>query len=261
MKVITWNVNSLRARLPRTLALLDRHKPDVLCLQETKLTDEAFPEEPFRERGYHVEAHGQKSYNGVAIVSREPLEDVTKGFPGDPAPEQSRVIAGTVGGIRVVNLYVVNGKSVEHPDYALKLAWLDALDAWLCAVVEPESPLLVVGDYNVAPADIDVHDPELWRGQNLCSDAERERFAALFKGGLRDLFRECYPEEQKFTWWDYRNGAFHKNLGLRIDLALGTRPLAERCKWVEVDREERKPSTGEGKPSDHAPLVVHLDWP
>lgn len=259
MKVITWNVNSLRARLERAKALLVRHEPDVLCLQETKVTDADFPFADFEAVGYHAVALGQRAYNGVAILSRVPMTGVRRGFPGDPIPEQSRAISGDIGGLRVVDLYVVNGKSVDHPDYQLKLRWLDALDAWLSETVEPSQPLLVVGDFNVAPRDIDVHDPEAWRGQNLCSEPERERLRGLLGGGLTDLYRHLYPDDQRFTWWDYRNGAFHKNLGLRIDLALGTATVVPRCISIDVDREERKPSTGEGKPSDHAPVIITLD--
>lgn len=258
MKVITWNVNSLRARYERTLALLRRHEPDVLCLQELKMLEGEFPFDAFRELGYESVALGQKSYNGVAIISRLPMENVTRGFDGDPAPAQSRVIAADIGGIRVANLYVVNGKSIEHPDYQLKLSWLDALNGWLTSTCPAGSPLLVVGDFNIAPEDIDVHDPDAWRGQNLCSEPERERLRALCGGALTDTFRHLYPGEQRFTWWDYRNGAFHKNLGLRIDLAVASAPVLERCVSVEVDREERKLSTGEGKPSDHAPVIVTL---
>ncbi|MDZ7727851.1 MAG: exodeoxyribonuclease III [Dehalococcoidia bacterium] len=253
MKIISWNVNSLRARFERTCALLRRHEPDVLCLQETKLLDEQFPLDEFRELGYHAIALGQKSYNGVAILSREEPDGVVRGFPGDPERRPCRVIGAEIAGVQVFDLYVVNGKDVEHPDYQLKLQWLDAFNAWLGEAYDPATPLLLTGDFNIAPADIDVHDPEAWRGKNLCSEPERERLRGLFGGQLRDLFRERYPDEQRFTWWDYRNGAFHKNLGLRIDLALATPPVADRCLAVEVDREERKPSTGEGKPSDHAP--------
>jgi exodeoxyribonuclease III len=258
VKVITWNVNSLRARYDRTLALLQRHEPDVLCLQELKMLEAEFPFDAFRELGYESVALGQKSYNGVAIISRLPMENVTRGFEGDPAPAQSRVIAADIGGIRIANLYVVNGKSIEHPDYQLKLAWIEALNNWLTSTCPAGSPLLVVGDFNVAPADIDVHDPDAWRGQNLCSEPERERLRALCGGAMTDVFRHLYPEDQRFTWWDYRNGAFHKNLGLRIDLAIASTPVLERCVSVEVDREERKLSTGEGKPSDHAPVIVTL---
>lgn len=261
MKVITWNVNSLRARLARTLALIERHEPDVLCLQETKIVDDAFPVDEFTERGYHVAFHGQRTYNGVAILSREPMTDVLNGFPGDPVADQARAITATISGIRIINLYVINGKSVEHPDYQLKLEWLEALDAWLSEVYDPSLPMLLVGDFNVAPEDIDIYDPVAWQGQNLFSEPERTRLRNLMGGALQDLFRVRYPDDQRFTWWDYRNGAFHKNLGMRIDLALATPSVAERCTDVTVDREERKPSTGEGKPSDHAPVIVTLDWP
>lgn len=258
MKVITWNVNSLRARFERTKALLARHEPDILCLQETKVTDADFPFADFAAMGYSAVSLGQRAYNGVAILSRHPATEIRRGFPGDPVPEQSRALSADLEGIRVLNLYVINGKSVDHPDYQLKLRWLEALDAWLCETVDPLQPLLVVGDFNVTPRDIDVHDPEAWRGQNLCSEPERERLNGLLGGRLTDLYRRLYPDDQRFTWWDYRNGAFHKNLGLRIDLALATETVVPRCLSVDIDREERKPSTGEGKPSDHAPLIVTL---
>lgn len=261
MKVITWNVNSLRARYERTLALLARHEPDVLCLQETKLVDGEFPFAEFRERGYESVATGQKSYNGVAILSRLPMEDVQVSFPGTPAPDAARVISATIAGMRVIDVYVVNGKSVAHPDYQLKLEWLEALDAWLSETRSPAEPLLMVGDFNIAPTDLDVWDPELWEGQNLASEPERERLRGLLGGQLTDVYRHLYPTEQKFSWWDYRGGNFHKGMGLRIDLALATAPVVERCRAMSIDREERKPSTGEGKPSDHAPVILELDWP
>jgi len=260
MKIITWNVNSVRARLPRVLALLERHRPDLLCLQETKVVDEAFPAAALAGHGWHAEVHGQKTYNGVALIGRAgiALEQVQRGFPRDPAPQQTRAISAALGGLRVVDLYVVNGQAVGGEKYDLKLRWLDALAGWLRQDHDPAQPLLLLGDFNIAPDDRDVHDPALWRGRLLCSDAERERLRTLQDWGLSDLLRLHTAEGGVHTWWDYRAGAFARGLGLRIDLALGTRPVAERCLAVEVDREERKKSSGEGSPSDHAPVIVTL---
>lgn len=246
--------------MARTEALLARHAPDVLCLQETKLADDQWPAERFEELGYHSAGFGQRTYNGVAILARGPLEDVRGGFPSDPVPTECRVVSALASGIRVIDVYAINGKAVHTPSYELKLAWFDALRAWISEAFDPEEPLVVVGDMNVAPADPDVHDPELWRGKNLASEPERERIRSLEGWGLVDLLRVVHADGPgPFTWWDYRMGAFHRGWGLRLDLALGTRPIAARVRDVRVDREERKPSTGEGKPSDHAPLIVDLD--
>lgn len=256
MKIITWNVNSVRQRLARIIALLERHEPDVLCLQETKTTDDAFPFLEIEALGYTCSVFGQAGRNGVALIAKDQIEGVTRGFPGDPVPEQARAISGTVGGIRMVNLYVVNGKTIDTPEYDTKLEWFDALTAWIKAEHDPERPLVVVGDFNVTPDDRDVHDPEAWRGQNLASEAERQRIRTLTDWGLVDLLRLHHAGPGPFTWWDYRMGALHRGWGLRIDLALGTRSVAERCIDVTVDRDERKPTSGEGKPSDHAPVIV-----
>ncbi|MEA2581111.1 MAG: exodeoxyribonuclease [Actinomycetota bacterium] len=259
MKVITWNVNSIRQRLPRVLALLARHQPDVVCLQETKVADDGFPLLELSGAGYHAVTFGQRAYNGVAIFARQEPTDVMRGFRGDPTHEASRVIACRVGDLAVVNVYVVNGKMVGDPAYDVKLAWLDAFDAWIRDTYDPSEPLLIVGDFNVTPDDRDVYAPEAWRGKNLASPAERERIANLRSWGLTDLSRAFSGDvEGPFTFWDYRVGAFHRGWGLRIDLALGTGPVANRLLDVAVDREERKDSTGEGKPSDHAPLIVTL---
>jgi exodeoxyribonuclease-3 len=259
MKIITWNVNSVRQRLPRLLAVLDRHAPDVVCMQETKVEDADFPTMEIAASGYEVASYGQRAYNGVAILSRTGLGDVRRGFDGDPVPEESRVLAAKVGALRVVCVYVVNGKEVGNPSYEVKLRWLDALADWVRANFDASEPLVVCGDFNVTPDDRDVHDPELWRGRNLATDAERQRVAALRGWGLVDLAREHAGDQPgPWTFWDYRSGAFHRGWGLRIDLALGTAPLAARLESVEVDREERKPTSGEGKPSDHAPLIVTL---
>lgn len=257
MKIITWNVNSIRQRLARTLALLERHQPDLLCLQETKVTDEEFPLDELARLGYRAELFGQRGYNGVALVSRLPLTGVTRGFAGDPT-DQARVISGEIAGLRVTNLYVVNGESLASPKYEIKLAWLAALGDWLRREHDPARPHLLVGDFNIAPEDRDIHDPELWRGRVLASEPERDRLRAILGWGVSDLLRAKTQEGGIHTWWDYRMGAFHRGWGLRIDLALGTPAVAGRLSSVTVDREERKPTSGEGKPSDHAPVVVEL---
>ena len=258
MKIISWNINSMRPRMARLAALLERHQPDVLCLQETKVQDELFPVEAVEEMGYQATFFGQKTYNGVALLTREEPTDVSRGFPDDPIPEQARAIAGTVGGIRVVNLYVVNGQALDSPKFPIKLAWLDALAAWIEEQHSPAEPLIMVGDFNIAPDDRDVHDPAKWSGKVHASEPERQRLAGLVDWGFVDLHRRHTEEPGVYTWWDYRFGAFHRGWGLRIDLALGTATVAERLVEVGIDREERKKSTGEGSPSDHAPLIVTL---
>lgn len=259
MKVITWNVNSVRQRGPRLLALLARHAPDVVCLQETKVEDADFPGADILEAGYHSVAFGQRAYNGVAILAREPLSDVRLGFRSDPVPGEARMLAATVGDLRVIDVYVVNGKGVGDPAYEVKLAWLDALADHLAATEDASRPIVVTGDFNVAPTDLDVHDPQLWAGKNLASAPERERLQRLLDWGLMDLGRAHAGDQAgPFTWWDYRMGAFHRGWGLRIDLMLGSAAVAERLVSVEVDREERKPTSGEGKPSDHAPVILTL---
>jgi exodeoxyribonuclease-3 len=257
VKVVTWNVNSIKQRLPRLLAVLERHRPDIVCLQELKVEDDVFPIEAIVGAGYGAVAFGQRSYNGVAILARAPIEGVMRGFEGDPLPEQARVLSARVRDVRVVCVYVVNGQAVGTPAYTSKLEWMDALHAWIASTSDAGEPLLVCGDFNVAPDDRDVWDPELWRGQVLASDPERARLRALIDWGLVDLGRRAAGDVQgPFTFWDYTAGAFHKKWGLRLDLVLATDPLAARLVSAEVDRNERKPTAGEGKPSDHAPLVV-----
>ena len=259
MKLITWNVNSVRQRLPRLLALLERHEPDVVCLQETKVEDTEFPTMEIAAAGYEWATVGQRAYNGVAVMSRVGLDSVQRGFHGDPAPEQSRVLAARTGDLDVVCVYVVNGKEVGDPAYDTKLAWLDAFHVWVAATYDPQRPLAIMGDFNITPDDRDVWDAELWRGKNLASEPERERLRALLDWGLTDLGRAFAGDVQgPFAFWDYQAGAFHRGWGLRIDLVLATAPVAARLVEVTVDREERKPSTGEGKPSDHAPVIVTL---
>jgi len=261
VRVVSWNVNSLRRRLPRVLGLLERHEPDLLCLQETKVSDDEFPHQDFHDAGWEAVVHGQRTYNGVAMVHRrgEQLEDVQRGFPGDPVPEEARVLVATFRGVRVANLYVINGQEVGSEKYERKLRWLDALQAWLAEALAPADPWLLVGDFNVAPGDEDVWDPEVWRGRIMFSEPEHERLERLMGLGLEDLYRRVHPDGRDFTWWDYRGGAFHRKHGLRIDLALGTPPVARRCRDVAVDRDERKKGAWEVGPSDHAPLVVDLE--
>lgn len=235
----------------------------MLCLQETKVEDDAFPRDELEAMGYQVAVYGQKTYNGVAILSREPIEDVSRGFPGDPVADEARVIAGTVGAgglgaLRVINLYVVNGQQVGTDKYRRKLEWLDGVIRWLSESHDPDAPLLLVGDFNIAPEEKDVHDPERWRGKVLFSDPEREKLQAMLDWGLKDLLRVHTEAEGLYSWWDYRMGAFHRGWGLRIDLGLGTASVAERLAEAAIDREERKKSTGEGKPSDHAPVSFTL---
>ena len=258
MKIITWNVNSVHARLPRLIALLARHQPDLVCLQVIKTSPEGFPAAEVAAAGYEAVVHGQAGRNGVAVLARTALTGAARGFPGDPVPEQARVLSVTVGGLRVVNAYVVNGKETGTPEYELKLCWLDAFTGWLRCACQPTGALIGAGDFNITPDDRDVYDPEGWRGRNLCSEPERQRVRGLLEWGLTDLGRACNPGPGPYTFWDYREGAFHRGWGLRIDLALATAPVAARCTAVTVDRDERKPTSGEGKPSDHAPLVITL---
>jgi len=256
MRAISWNVNSLRTRLERVVGLLDRHQPDLLCLQETKVTDEQFPHEAIQACGYQAAIHGQKTYNGVALLSRQPLEDVQIGFPGDPVAEEARVISARLGGLRFVNVYVINGKEVGCDKFQRKMAWLDALTTWLQSRREQGEELVVLGDFNIAPDDRDVYDPEGWRGKIHFSEPEHQKLAALTALGLEDLYRLHHQEAGLYSWWDYRGGAFPRDHGLRIDLALGSQEAVRRCTGSEIDREERKKGNWEAKPSDHAPLLV-----
>lgn len=248
MKVATWNINSVRARLDRLLEYLKTRSPDVLCLQETKCTDDQFPLLELQGLGYRAELFGQKTYNGVALISKAPASDVARNL-GD-GDEQARVIAATVEGVRIVGLYAPNGQSLDSPAYAYKLEWYARLTRWL----QPfrGQPLLVCGDFNVAPTDLDTWDPRLWQGQTLCTPRERAALATLLEAnGLTDLLRARAPTQAGlFSWWDYRAGAFRKNQGLRIDHILVDPSLQARCTEARVDVEARQ---GE-QPSDHAPV-------
>ena len=255
MILAAWNVNSLNVRLPRLLAWLAAHKPDVICLQETKLEDHKFPVVDIAAAGYTAHFAGQKTYNGVAILARNgiPVSDVAAGIPG-LADEQKRVIAATVGGVRVVDFYVPNGQSVDSDKYRYKLDWCAAAAAYLRDELSHHANVAVMGDFNVAPEDRDVHDPALWAGQVLCTVPERDAFRAFLAAGLKDRFRLFDQPPATFSWWDYRQLAFPKNHGLRIGHILLSAPLAARCAASRIDRNERK---GE-KPSDHAPVLVEL---
>jgi exodeoxyribonuclease-3 len=251
VKLVTWNVNSIRQRQERLLALLARHAPDVVCLQETKVTDADFPAEAVRGAGYHFAHSGQKTYNGVAILARDPLADVAIGLRDGRNDDQARLLAATACGVRVICAYAPNGQAVGSDKYAFKLDWFERLRALLERECAPSQPLALLGDFNVAPADADVHDPEAWRGQVLCSEPERAALRRVCDWGLVDAFRTRYPDKVAFTWWDYRMLGFPKNHGLRIDHLLLTEPLAARLEDVVIDREERK---GKGA-SDHAPVI------
>jgi exodeoxyribonuclease III len=253
MRIATWNVNSIRARSARLSAWLDRDRPDVVCLQETKVEDAGFPRELFAERGYHVAFHGQKSYNGVAIAARTPLSAVTTGFGDRALDEQARLIAATVDGVRVVSLYVPNGGDLESDKYPYKLAWLAGLRRWLDRH-DRATPLVLGGDWNIAPGDRDVHDPERWRGQVLCSDRERDALQLIADWGVTDVYRSLYPDGGGFSWWDYRGIAFFKDQGLRIDHFFADLAVVGRATACEIQRDERKGKDA----SDHAPVVMTL---
>jgi len=253
MKLVAWNVNSLKVRLPQLVDFLSTRQPDVMCLQETKLEDHNFPRAEIEAAGYQVAFSGQKTYNGVALLSRTALADVQAGIP-DFADEQKRVIAASVGDVRVVCVYVPNGQSMDSDKYQYKLNWLAALNEWLGGELARHPSLAVLGDYNIAPEDRDVHDPELWRGQVLCSEPERAAFGKLVALGLKDSFRLFEQPEKSFSWWDYRAAGFRRNLGLRIDHILLSEPLAAQCTASIVDKDMRKLE----RPSDHAPVIATL---
>ena len=254
MRVATWNVNSLKARLPRLQGWLERARPDVLLLQETKLADGDVPRDELAAWGYTVAHHGEGRWNGVAIASRVGLSDVVTSF-AEPVDE-ARMIAATCGDVRVVSIYAPNGRTVGSEFFAAKLLWYARLSAWLERAHRPSEPLVLAGDFNVAPTDGDVWDPRACHGGTHVSPEERAAFQRLCDWGLVDAYRLVHGEPERYTWWDYRAGMFHKNFGMRIDHCLVSRPLAARVKWAEIDREARK---GKPIPSDHAPLVVDLD--
>ena len=257
MRIATWNVNSVKQRIPRLLPWLDQRRPDVVCLQETKLTDKAFEQllgEDLAGRGYALALHGEATWNGVAILSRIGLEDVVLGVPGAPGfpHAEARAVSATCGGVRVHSVYVPNGRTPDSEHYHYKLAWLAALKATVGANLEST---MVCGDMNIAPTDADVFDPKAYAGQTHVTPAERAALADLQALGLRDVIRDRWPTERVFTYWDYRAGMFHQDLGMRIDLMLASASVASRARAAWIDRQARK---GSG-PSDHAPVIVDLD--
>jgi len=256
VRIATWNVNSLKARLPRVEDWLAYAAPDVLCLQETKLADGAFPHLGFSALGYESVHHGAGQWNGVAILSRVGIDDVVSGFAtGIEADSDTRLLTATCGGVRVTSVYVPNGRALDDDHYTYKLDWLRRLRDHLSATSSPSDPVAVLGDFNVAPADLDVWSPSAFVGSTHVSEPERAALADLESWGLTDAFRRCYPDSGLYTYWDYRAGDFHEHRGMRIDLVLVSAPVADHLRWAVVDRNARK-----GKlPSDHAPLFIDTD--
>ncbi len=261
MRIVTWNVNSLKARLGRVEAWLAEFTPDVVCLQETKLADDAFPHDRLAALGYTCLHHGEGRWNGVAICSRVGLDDPVAGFASSGPPDtDARIAWATCGPLRVASVYVPNGREVGHDHYRYKLEWLERLRSDLDECCDPDGGVVVCGDFNIAPDDRDVHDPAAFDGATHVTPDERSRLAALYDWGLVDLFRTQHDEDGLYTWWDYRGGDFHKRKGMRIDLVLGTRPVADAVTSAVVDRNARKGGRDD-PPSDHAPVIVDLDCP
>jgi len=276
MRIATWNVNSLKARQEAVEKWLVRAEPDVLLIQETKLSDSDAPVMPFRMLGYEMAHHGEGRWNGVAILSRVGIEDIVTNFGAGPVRDSSagstvaaseddfnpfgeaRMVSAVCGGVRVASLYAPNGREVGSPFFEGKLRWFERLSRWLSETQSPDAPVVLGGDYNVTPADIDVWSPSRTHGGTHVSPPEREALARLRAWGLVDTYRELRPEGGRFSWWDYRAGMFHRNEGLRIDLLYATAPVAARVVWAEIDREARK---GPPTPSDHTPVVIDLDEP
>lgn len=256
MRIITWNVNSIRVRVEQVRDLLRKHEPDALCLQELKVPIEEFPTDELASDGYRGVVAGQKAYNGVAILSRHELTATGTGFgDGDEDDGQQRITRADIGALRIINLYVPNGESVGSEKYDYKLAWLERLRRRLESHEDPTRPLVMVGDYNIAPADLDVYNPKRWTGKVLCSDRERQAFTDLLDWGFTDCLRARHPDEAIYSWWDYRFNMFAKKKGLRIDHVLATAPLAECCTACWVDDEFR----ADPRPSDHAPVIADFD--
>lgn len=270
MRIATWNVNSLNARLEKVGWWLDRAQPDVLLMQETKLADDDAPTDEFSRRGYELAHHGEGRWNGVAIASRIGIQDVVSNF-GHPLEREkpseehddhplseARMISAVCGDVRVISIYAPNGRSVGSPFYRAKLLWFQRLSRWFAETRSTDEPIVLGGDFNVAPTDEDVWDPKACHGGTHVSPEERAAFKALLDWGLTDAYRLRHPEPNRYTWWDYRAGMFHKNFGMRIDHLLVTSPVVGRVVWAEIDREARK---GKPIPSDHTPLVIDLDEP
>jgi exodeoxyribonuclease-3 len=254
MKIATWNVNSLKVRLPQVLDWLATSQADILCLQETKTTDENFPADEIAAAGYHVVFSGQKTYNGVAIISKKEAGDIITDVAGLDDP-QRRILGTTIGGVRVLNLYVVNGQEVGSEKYAHKLHWLDRVTDHISEQLQQHERFVVLGDFNIAPDDRDVYDPEAWHERILCSTPEREALQKILDLGLADTFRLFDQEEQSYSWWDYRAAGFRRNRGLRIDLLLASKALADNCRTCSIDKEPRRLE----RPSDHTPVMAEFE--
>lgn len=252
-KIATWNVNSLRVRLPHVLAWLKDVKPDILAIQETKLQDEDFPVAELHDAGYIVTFSGQRTYNGVAVLKREEPTDVIKDFPGLADP-QRRVLGVTIGDVRVLNLYVPNGQSLASEKYQYKLNWLQSLDSYLKTQVGIYEKIIILGDFNIAPEELDVHDPKQWENQVLVSPPERQAFSNILNLGFVDCYRRINPTEQEFSWWDYRMNAFKRQMGLRIDHILASKSLSDSLKNCYIDKIPRAWE----RPSDHAPVIAEF---
>ena len=253
MKISSWNVNSLRVRLPQVLEWLDSSAVDILCLQETKTQDPDFPQEDLENAGYQVVFSGQKTYNGVAILSKQAATDIVTDVKDLDDP-QRRILAATIGDVRVINLYVVNGSEVGSEKFEYKLHWLEKVTAFVKQEIKKHKKLVVLGDFNITPDDRDVHDPEAWKGKILCSDEERAAYQTLLGCDLTDTFRLFDQEEKAFSWWDYRGGGFRRNHGMRIDLILATAALTTTCKQSVIDKTPRAWE----RPSDHTPVIAEF---
>ena len=253
LKVASWNVNSLNVRLPHVLAWCDVAQPDILALQETKLTDDRFPVDELMKAGYHSVYSGQKTYNGVAILSRETATDVVTDIDGLDDP-QRRILAATIDGVRIIDLYVVNGSEVGSEKFAYKMHWLEQVTSFIADEMQRFDKVVVLGDFNIAPQDRDVHDPESWHEKILCSTPERDALQKILDLGLSDTFRQFEQEEKTWSWWDYRMAAFRRNMGLRIDLVLASEALAKKCSASYIDKEPRR----QERPSDHAPAIAEF---
>jgi len=251
MRIVSWNVNSLHVRLPHVLRFLQEYTPDILALQETKTTDDTFPEDDIRQAGYQVQYCGQKTYNGVAIISRLPADDVATELPGIDDP-QRRLLAATVNGVRVINVYIPNGQQVGSDKFVYKMRWLTALQAFVREQMQQYDALVLLGDFNIAPADIDIHDPARWRDKIMCSVEEREHFRKLLSAGFQDAMRQLHPDTGMYSWWDYRMNAFRRGWGLRIDHVLLSASLQPKAAGVADAFRALE------RPSDHAPVWVDV---
>ncbi|MAL80181.1 MAG: exodeoxyribonuclease III [Sneathiella sp.] len=254
MKIASWNVNSVKVRLPRLMDYLKDYAPDVLCLQELKVIDENFPRLEVEELGYHVETHGQKTYNGVALLSKFPLEDIRRGLPGDDADEQARYMEATVQGIRIASIYLPNGNPVDSDKFPYKLGWMERLITHAKGLLESEMPVVLAGDYNIIPQDEDCYDPKAWEGDALTRPESRNRFRQLLNMGYTDAYR-AYTTDVNYTYWDYQRGAWQKDHGIRIDHLLLSPQATDRMGKVGIDKGPR----GQDKPSDHTPIWVEIE--